>query len=106
MMIEFRVRAARAVLCLAAALVPLSAAGCGSSDSEARAGRGTGIDPALHRALPLSVLSSGVLRIETDASYAPAESFSPDGHTIVGFEPDLADALARVLGVKVRFVNA
>jgi polar amino acid transport system substrate-binding protein len=47
----------------------------------------------------------GLLRIATDASYAPASSFGADGRTIVGFEPDIAAALGRVLGVKVRFVN-
>jgi polar amino acid transport system substrate-binding protein len=46
-----------------------------------------------------------VLRVATDASYAPASSFAPDGRTIIGFEPDLGVALGRVLGVKVRFVN-
>jgi polar amino acid transport system substrate-binding protein len=33
------------------------------------------------------------------------EQFAPDGRTIVGFEPDLADALGRVLGVRVQMVN-
>jgi polar amino acid transport system substrate-binding protein len=63
------------------------------------------MDPVLHRALPPSVLASGVLRVATDASYAPASSFAKDGRTIIGFEPDLGAALGAVLGVKVVFAN-
>jgi polar amino acid transport system substrate-binding protein len=64
------------------------------------------LDPVLHRALPPSILASGVLRIATDASYAPASSFAKDGRTIIGFEPDLGADLAALLGVKVVFTNA
>jgi len=39
----------------------------------------TAYEPALHNALPAAVRASGVLRIATDASYAPAESFGADG---------------------------
>ncbi len=63
------------------------------------------MDPVLHRALPPSVLASGILRVATDASYAPASSFAKDGRTIIGFEPDLGAALGAVLGVKVVFAN-
>jgi polar amino acid transport system substrate-binding protein len=63
------------------------------------------LDRSLHALLPESVRQRGVLRIGTDASYAPMSSFGPDGRTIVGLEPDLADDLGRVLGVRVRFVN-
>ncbi len=63
------------------------------------------MDPVLHRALPPSVLASGILRVATDASYAPASSFAKDGRTIIGFEPDLGADLGAVLGVKVVFAN-
>jgi polar amino acid transport system substrate-binding protein len=64
------------------------------------------MDPVLHRALPPSVLAEGVLRVATDASYAPASSFAKDGRTIIGFEPDLGAQLAAMLGVKVVFTNS
>jgi polar amino acid transport system substrate-binding protein len=64
------------------------------------------MDPVLHRALPPSVLAAGVLRVATDASYAPASSFAKDGRTIIGFEPDLGAQLAAILGVKVVFTNS
>jgi polar amino acid transport system substrate-binding protein len=63
-------------------------------------------DPALADALPADVRASGRLRIVTDASYAPASEFAPDGRTIIGFEPDLGAALGAVLGVRVTFTPA
>jgi polar amino acid transport system substrate-binding protein len=88
-----------------ALLAALGAAGCGSSTHAAARGPVARFDPALNAELPSDVRARGVLRVVTDASYAPASSFAPDGHTIVGFEPDLGAALGRVLGVRVRFVN-
>ena len=63
------------------------------------------LDQALHDRLPAAIKQSGVLRVATDASYAPASFFGADGHEIVGFEPDLAKALGAVLGVRFDFVN-
>jgi lysine-arginine-ornithine-binding protein len=50
------------------------------------------------------VRQSGELRIGTDATYPPFES--AEGGDFTGFDIDLAKAIARELGVKVRFVNA
>jgi polar amino acid transport system substrate-binding protein len=92
---------------LAASALLLVASACGGAPSAApKTGPSTAYDRALHDALPADIRSSGVLRVATDASYAPASSFAADGRTIVGFEPDLAAALGRVLGVKVRVANA
>jgi polar amino acid transport system substrate-binding protein len=95
---------------LAAALLVLATAGCGSSKLSATAStasvdNGVRFDQALHDKLPQSVRNTKTLRLMTDASYAPMEQFAPDGRTIVGFEPDLADALGRVLGVRLQMVN-
>jgi polar amino acid transport system substrate-binding protein len=82
----------------------LLAAGC-ASRAVARGVPVPTADPLLHNALPESVRSAGVLHIATDASYAPASSFGTDGHTIIGFEPDLGVALGQLLGVRVEFDN-
>lgn len=59
----------------------------------------------LHDRLPADVTTRGSLRVVTDASYPPAESFANDGRTIVGFDPDLATALGKVLGVDITISN-
>jgi polar amino acid transport system substrate-binding protein len=92
---------------LAVALLP---AGCASapqhSDALKSALGSVKYDPRLHAELPGQVRSRGTVRVLTDASYAPASSFAPDGRTIIGFEPDLGTALGRVLGVRFVFRNA
>jgi polar amino acid transport system substrate-binding protein len=44
--------------------------------------------------------------VAADATYAPDEFVGPDGHTIVGMDPDLMKALGAVMGLKVNVVNA
>ncbi|WUD73242.1 ABC transporter substrate-binding protein [Streptomyces sp. NBC_00510] len=53
--------------------------------------------------LPKSVQSAGVLKVGSDIAYPPVE-FVKDGKN-VGIDPDLADAMAKQLGVKVEFNN-
>jgi polar amino acid transport system substrate-binding protein len=82
-------------------------AGCANAQAGAdhRSAGSTSVDKALHDRLPQSIQTSGVITVGTDASYAPASFFARNGRDIVGFEPDLAAAMGRVLGVRFRFVN-
>ncbi len=73
-----------------------------AADETAAVGR---YDQALHDLLPADIRERGLLRVGTDASYAPMSTFGPDGRTIVGSEPDLGRALGEVLGVDVEFVH-
>jgi polar amino acid transport system substrate-binding protein len=100
--------AARAVLVAVLGLTALATAACGDNPSPTAARPSEPsmtLDRALHDRLPASVRTSGVLRVGTDASYAPMSFFAPDGRTIIGIEPDLAQALGEVLGVKLVFEN-
>jgi polar amino acid transport system substrate-binding protein len=99
-----RPSAAALVLCACLSVV-LSACGGGTAPVAVRA-TGPTLNQSLHDRLPQKVKDAGVLRVATDASYAPASSFGPDGHQIVGFEPDLAKDLGTTLGVRFEFVNA
>ncbi len=83
----------------------LSLTGCASAAKAAKSAPALKTDTVLYNALPSSIREAGAIRVATDASYAPASSFGPDGHTIIGFEPDLGSALSQVLGVKVVFAN-
>lgn len=89
-----------------ALLAAVLCAGCGGAKApEPTPTPHADLDPALRAALPAAVKRRGELRVVTDASYAPASFFAPDGRTILGFEPDLGAALGRVLGLRVVFVN-
>jgi polar amino acid transport system substrate-binding protein len=44
--------------------------------------------------------------VAADATYAPNEFIASDGHTVIGWDADLAMALGQELGLKVKMVNA
>jgi polar amino acid transport system substrate-binding protein len=98
------------VLVAVGTVLALAAGGC-STDAEAAeppggttAVDGVKFDQTIHDMLPQDVRDRGSIRFVTDASYAPMEQFAADGRTIIGFEPDLADALGSVLGIKIEMV--
>ena len=61
--------------------------------------------PDLHALLPDRVKQSGTLVIATDAHHPPNESYAEDGRTVVGFEPDIWNRLAGLLGVRPRIIS-
>jgi polar amino acid transport system substrate-binding protein len=66
---------------------------------------GTGPNPKVAAEVP-SKYKNKTLAVAADATYAPNEFIASNGHTVVGMDPDLAQALAGVMGVKVKVVNA
>lgn len=96
-------------LAFACLVVALSATGCGNASTggaTTKTDSTVHVDQQLHDRLPAAIRQSGVIRLATDPSYAPMESYARDGRTIVGFEPDLAAALGSVLGVRSEMVAA
>lgn len=77
---------------------------CGPEAADAVPATTATADPALRALLPDDVVDAGELTVATDASYAPASFFAPDGRTVTGFEPALADAMGELLGVRVEVV--
>lgn len=51
--------------------------------------------------LPARIKEAGKIALVTDAHYPTCESFAEDGKTMVGFEPDLWNAMGQVMGVKI-----
>lgn len=51
-----------------------------------------------------TVVDSGVLRVGLCPEYPPFESIN-EKNEIVGFDPSLADAIAKELGIKAEFIN-
>jgi polar amino acid transport system substrate-binding protein len=91
-------------------------AGCGSSKkssssttssttSTTASSSSPGVDSTVAALVP-SKFKSKTLKVAADATYAPNEFIASNGHTVVGMDPDLAKALAGVMGVKVDVVNA
>lgn len=96
----------RPPLALLAALAVTACAlsACGPDAADAVPATTAAADPSLRALLPDDVVDAGVLTVATDASYAPASFFAPDGRTVTGFEPALADAMGELLGVRVEVV--
>ena len=67
---------------------------------------GTGINKQVAAEVPAKYKAKGTLTVAADATYAPNELIGPDGHTVVGMDADLANALGEVMGLKVKVVNA
>jgi len=100
-------------------LVVVLAAGCGSSSNEASgtttrtvtasggtASTTTAVDTKIAAEVPAAIKSKGTLIVATNPHYAPNEFIGSDAKTIVGMDPDLAKALATVMGLKVKVVSA
>jgi len=80
--------------------------GCGDqtkkNDSSASASA-TKSGAPLFAKLPQKYQDAGVIKVGTDASYAPMEQ--TENGKIVGIDPDIATALSAQLGVKFEFTN-
>ncbi|WP_067175410.1 ABC transporter substrate-binding protein [Microtetraspora niveoalba] len=61
-------------------------------------------DPELAAKAPAS-LKSGGLKVVSSIGYPPMELYASDGKTAIGFDPALARAIARKLGVKVTITD-
>jgi polar amino acid transport system substrate-binding protein len=91
---------------LAGLALVLTAGGCAATPAASTSGIAVTFDQSIHDRLPQHIRQTGVVRLATDPSYAPMESYAADGQTIIGFEADLAAALSTVLGVKLKLVAA
>jgi polar amino acid transport system substrate-binding protein len=98
----------------AVALTVLVLAGCGSSNNSTTSTTSTtastpatpATDSTIAAQVPAAIKSKGTLTVASDATYPPNEFIASDGHTVVGMDVDLVDALASVMGLKVQFINA
>ncbi len=82
-----------------------SAAGSSSTSASSGGAAPSSADAKVVALVPASIKSKGTLTVAADASYAPNEFIGPDGHTVVGMDPDLMKALGAVMGLKVKVVN-
>jgi polar amino acid transport system substrate-binding protein len=95
-----------------AGVAALSLTACGSSSlsgepaGSSAPSASVSQDAGLAAKLPEKIRSAGVIRVGTDASYAPSEFLAGDGKTVQGFDVDVFSAVAAKLGVKAEFQPA
>lgn len=91
-------------------VVAVLASGCGGDETSTSTSAATGTTPTVNSeiaaAVPSAIKSKGTLIVATDATYAPNEFIGSDGTSIEGMNPDLGQALASVMGLEFKFVNA
>ncbi|RCK71024.1 ABC transporter substrate-binding protein [Desertihabitans brevis] len=103
----------RRIALSALSVLALTLAGCGSNSLSPETGGAspdggssapeTTVNEELAAALPQSVADSGVIRVGTDASYAPNEFLDADGETVIGMDVDLFDQVAAKFGVRAEY---
>jgi polar amino acid transport system substrate-binding protein len=100
---QSRRKAAGALLLAAASALAVSVSGYGGT---AAATSRTARPALIAEPVPTRAGIKKVLTVATDATYPPNEFIASNGHTVVGWDPDLGHALGKVMGVKFDFVNA
>jgi len=99
-------------LTCSAVLVLAALAGCGGGKKSTTSSTGTSTTPtpsvsaAIAAQVPAAIKAKGTLVVASEAEYAPNEFIAPDGHTVIGMDPDMVKAIAAVLGLKVKIVNS
>jgi polar amino acid transport system substrate-binding protein len=93
------------------ALTILALAGCGSSSTSSTSVTvvktgASATSATVASQVPAAMKSKGTLNVATEAQYAPNEFIAPNGHTIIGMDADLLNALGAVMGLKVNLINS
>jgi polar amino acid transport system substrate-binding protein len=95
------------------ALIAVALAGCGSSSSTSSSSSSTASTTATSSAnaaivaeVPAAIKSKGTLAVATEAQYAPNEFIAGDGHTVIGMDAELMEAIGATMGLKVKLINA
>lgn len=97
---------------VAASVAALALSACGSSSLSGEPGAESAPSVAVSQnvdlaaKLPESIKSAGVIRIGTDATYAPNEFLGADGKTVQGMDVDVFNAVAEKFGVKTEWQPA
>ncbi|KAB7789608.1 ABC transporter substrate-binding protein [Bifidobacterium leontopitheci] len=104
------------IAALAGVSMLLSLAACGTSDggetaSDNEITKGYDVssiakDDEIAALVPDSVKSDGKLSVGMELSYAPAEFLAADGTTPLGYDVDIAHALAKIMGLEPDIVSS
>ncbi len=91
-----------AVAAVAAGVMSITA--CGDSTPPSSASSAPAVNSKLAAMVPENIRQAGKIRVGTDPTYAPFESIDTDGKTIIGLDPDLAQAVGGLLDLDVELV--
>ncbi|GGT32874.1 ABC transporter substrate-binding protein [Streptomyces purpureus] len=94
--------AAVAAIAVAGSML-LTACGDQTESGTKEGGATAGSAAPLFSKLPAKIQKAGVIKVGTDATYAPMEF--KEGANIVGVDPDVAAAMGKQLGVKFEFTS-
>src|SRR5262245_23056 len=89
-------------------VLALVGSACSSSSKNPSGAATTTTTPGvgdLFSKLPAAIQSSKTIKIGSDIEYPPIEFFKEGTTTVQGVDYDLAQAMAKQLGVKVKFIN-
>lgn len=103
-----RATAAAASLCLLASACsssPAATKGTTGSHPTGTSGSTSGVVASARRLLPSSVKSSNVLQDYVNIPYVPMEFYKPGTQIPTGIDIEIAQAIGKVLGVKMQFTN-
>ncbi len=82
-----------------------SSGGASASSTSSSASASTESNAKVVALVPSAVKSKGTLTVASDASYAPNEFVGTDGHTVMGMDADLMNAIGSLMGLKVSVQN-
>ncbi len=85
---------------LAAGTAAVMVAACGNSPASS-VGSGAGSHAPLFKELPKAVQKAGVINVGTSVAYPPYDFNTAQSQKVIGFDPDLDVAIAKLLGVKL-----
>lgn len=98
-------------LMLAAVLMLVSFAACGSTDNGKTDGTGTAggttkaDDKATVDMSNVKLVNDGKILVAAEIGYPPFENYAADGTTPIGLDVDIADEISKLMGVDFEFVN-
>lgn len=106
----------KSILTAAALTLAIVAAGCttvpatpqasGQADLASPVAAALTVNDKARALLPATIRDAGVLKIASDPTYPPFEYFDTDNKTMIGWDVDMGNAIAAVLGLKADHVAA
>ena len=83
-----------------AVVASLTLAACGGGGKKSTSGL-----TSLGKTLPKAIRDAGEIKVGSDIEYAPVEFFKENTKIAQGLDVDIANAIGKKLGVKIRFID-